>query len=125
MISDLQTDTSKLGFIDKEYGYTKKNLDTLLNYFGESITGNFSLSFYSKLSALNGFTNFLYTNRTIDQLKNSGSMRLIRGTIPIGSDPGGYFNYNFATSSWTISASASTYFQWQFPNTAQQFCSCI
>lgn len=78
MISDLQTDTSKLGQIDKNHAKTKRHLDSLLIHFGESITGHFSPAFYNNLSALFGFTNFLYTNRTIDQLKNSGSMRLIR-----------------------------------------------
>jgi hypothetical protein len=79
MIEDLQTDTMNLLKLDEEFLKIESRLDTVLRSFDEGIhiyseswTRNFILS--HKM----GFPDFYYTDRTIQQLKNSGGMRLIK-----------------------------------------------
>jgi len=79
MIEDLQTDTMNLSKLDEGFLKIELRLDTVLRSFDEGIhvyseswTRNFILSHRM------GFPDFYYTDRTIQQLKNSGGMRLIK-----------------------------------------------
>ena len=82
MIGDLQTDTANLSVSIIGFKEIEERLDTLIREFDESIiaysdawTRSFILSFRG------GYPDFYYTDRTIQQLKNSGGMRLIKNEI--------------------------------------------
>ena len=77
MISDLKTDTSKLASIDNNYRIFIKYQDSLMKNF-KLLEGNFKVPLFLYLSSLSGYPDFIYTDGTIQQLKNAGGMRLIR-----------------------------------------------
>jgi hypothetical protein len=78
MINDLKTDTTKLGFIIEAYGKTSRYQDTLIHSVLDTETG-FSKDFCRAYTGItSGFPDFVYTDATIQQLKNSGGFRLIR-----------------------------------------------
>lgn len=80
MVEDLNADTTKLGSIIKSHARVENGLDFLIDHFEEFVTGQQSPAAFEDrvVQSLNGFADFQYTDRTIDQLKNSGGMRLIR-----------------------------------------------
>ena len=79
MIEDLETDTSN--FSELIYGFEKKEtlFDSVILGFNEN-TGNYNHEWAQKFlrSVRGGFPDFYPTDRTIQQLKNSGGLRLIR-----------------------------------------------
>ena len=77
-IEDLHTDTTKISTYLKDNHSILDGLDTLLQHFEEFASGHFSVVFIKYGWALNGYTDFSYTDRTIRQLKNAGGLRLIR-----------------------------------------------
>ena len=77
-LEDLKTDTTNLGLLSLTNKIIIQELDSLLFYYDEFATGRCSPGFTKYSSGLNGFIEFNYTDRTIQQLKNSGGMRLIR-----------------------------------------------
>lgn len=81
MTVDLATDTSKLGLIIRHYSLVTRGLDSILLNFDKLIEGRYSAAFMKFRGSLDGFTDFIYTDRTIEQLKSSGSMRLIRKQV--------------------------------------------
>jgi hypothetical protein len=79
MIEDLQTDTANLSVVITGFQKNEKLLDTVIRGFDENVhrfsaawTRDFILSFRG------GFSDFYHTDRTLQQLKNSGGMRLIK-----------------------------------------------
>lgn len=80
MVEDLNADTVKLTIIIRDHNNVIKGLAYMMDHFEEFVSGQFSPDFYKTQFAqsLNGYTDFQYTDRTIEQLKNSGGMRLIR-----------------------------------------------
>lgn len=79
MIEDLQTDTLNLSDVHEGYLKKERMLDTVIANFDEGVRS------YSPAWARNflksyrtGYPDFYYTDRTIQQLKNSGGMRLIK-----------------------------------------------
>jgi hypothetical protein len=80
MVEDLNADTVKLAAIIKSHDRVEKGLDFVINHFEEFISGQLSPAYFKEqmIQSLNGYADFQYTDRTIDQLKNSGGMRLIR-----------------------------------------------
>jgi len=79
MIEDLQTDTANLSVVIAGFQRKEMRLDTVIRGFDENIHSfseawvrNFILSFRS------GYPDFYHTDRTLQQLKNSGGMRLIK-----------------------------------------------
>ena len=77
MIEDLKTDTAKLAFIINDNKLLLNPLDSLLQYFDE-IENGYDNPAMRNLSGILGFTDFHPTDRTIQQLKMAGNMRLIR-----------------------------------------------
>jgi hypothetical protein len=78
MIKDLQTDTANLsatiiGFkqIESRFDSVVRGFDENINKYSGSWAHNFLLTFKG------GYPDFFYSDRTIQQLKNSGGMRLI------------------------------------------------
>ena len=80
MVEDLHADTVKLAEIIKGHNRVEKGLDFVIDHFEDFISGQLSPAYFKDemIQSLNGYADFQYTDRTIDQLKNSGGMRLIR-----------------------------------------------
>jgi len=78
LIQDIKTDTANINEWSAWYDKITASCDTVLEKF-DSLQNNFSGSarvnfFY----VLDGFPDFIYTDRTMQQLKNAGNLRLIR-----------------------------------------------
>jgi hypothetical protein len=84
MINDLKTDTSKLNEVNATYQQIKLMLDTLLMTFSSLNTG-FKGKFFKNLGGIGGYPDFIYTDATIQQLKNSGGFRILRNRKDIDS----------------------------------------
>ncbi len=78
MTVDLAADTSKLGIIMRHYAEIRMGLDSILANYQQFSEGHYTPAFFQYERALFGFADFIYTDRTINQLKSSGGMRLIR-----------------------------------------------
>jgi hypothetical protein len=78
MIEDLQTDTANLSLIIEGFGIIENRFDSTLRGFSQG-SQNFSENWTKKfiLTFRGGFPDFYQSDRTIQQLKNSGGMRLI------------------------------------------------
>ena len=76
-LEDLSMDTMYYSQLLSENAKVIEGLDTLLSYYDEFATGKYSPTFMEFSWAVNGFTMINYTERTIQQLKNSGGLRLI------------------------------------------------
>ena len=77
MVEDLQKDTSQVFGLSKKLIKIEKSIDSIFMYF-EDLHKGFSPVLYRNLNATYSFSIFIYTDRTIQQLKNSGGMRLIK-----------------------------------------------
>lgn len=83
LIRDLKIDTANLTNFIVEYLMTKNKIDTILANFDE-FTKHFSLSAGQNLfNIIYYHRDFIYSDRTMQQLKNAGGLRLIN---PIASD---------------------------------------
>lgn len=79
MIEDLQTDTANLSATINGFKEIESRFDTVIRGFDESIkkySSSWTRSFL--LSFKGGYPDFYHADRTIQQLKNSGGMRLIK-----------------------------------------------
>jgi len=78
LISDVKTDTANITVWVGGFNQIKKSCDTILNNF-DSLSKSFPVKVRRDyILVIGGFPDFIYTDRTIQQLKNSGGMRLIR-----------------------------------------------
>ncbi len=77
MIEDLQNDTTNLTSVIKTFKLIDKKLDTILMLYPKFSTG-YNDTIYRNINAAYGYPDFIYSDRTMLQLKNSGAMRLIR-----------------------------------------------
>jgi hypothetical protein len=77
LIDDLATDTTNLQVIIDNFKQRDLNLDTLLTLYPR-LAGGYDKTLHKKLAAITGFADFIKADRTMQQLKNSGGMRLIR-----------------------------------------------
>jgi hypothetical protein len=76
MVEDLRTDTLNLSLMGREEDSINHSIDTILLYYNDF--GNPSnLTLNRNIYSLLGYPVFIYTDRTMQQLKNSGGMRLI------------------------------------------------
>ncbi|HEY1871477.1 MAG TPA: hypothetical protein VGG71_10485, partial [Chitinophagaceae bacterium] len=77
MIEDLRNDTLNLAWLGQVDDSINHSIDTILLYYNDF--GNSSnLALNRNIYSLLGYPVFTYTDRTIQQLKNSGGMRLIK-----------------------------------------------
>jgi hypothetical protein len=77
IIEDLRNDTLNLAWLGREEDSINHSIDTILLYYNDF--GNPSnLALNRNIYSLLGYPVFTYTDRTIQQLKNSGGMRLIK-----------------------------------------------
>jgi hypothetical protein len=84
MKEDLEKDTAHLALVAKRFTEKIKALDTLIDYFPDLETG-YPVPFFSNLYHLFFFEDLHPNDRTIQQLKNAGGMRLIRKKIAVDS----------------------------------------
>jgi hypothetical protein len=77
MIEDLQKDTSQVARLSNILLEKQKSIDSIFMYY-EDLQKGFNPVLYRNLEATYGYPIFIYTDRTIQQLKNSGGMRLIK-----------------------------------------------
>jgi hypothetical protein len=84
MINDLKTDTSKLGKNVLEFKQISLEQDSLKNTYRLLLAG-FNQTFYRNLNSLTSYPDFIYTDGTIQQLKNSGGLRLIKNSKVVDS----------------------------------------
>ena len=77
MVEDLQKDTAQVARLSNALLNKQKQIDSIFMYY-ENLHKGFNPVLYRNLEAINGFSIFIYTDRTILQLKNSGGMRLIK-----------------------------------------------
>ena len=78
LIRDLKTDTANISNWVVWLTRIKKSCDTILDNF-IPFTKHYSRLFGRNYSLItNGYPDFIYTDRTMQQLKNSGGLRLIR-----------------------------------------------
>lgn len=75
-IADLKTDTASLGHISDHFIKLAAEIDTFLYYFDEFGKNGMS-KFFMDYALFQGYPDFIYTDRTIQQLKSSGGLRLI------------------------------------------------
>jgi hypothetical protein len=77
LVEDLSTDTANLHETINNFNKRISNIDTLLALFPRLSQG-YNQKLYQKLEAIKGFADFVKADRTMQQLKSSGGMRLIR-----------------------------------------------
>jgi hypothetical protein len=77
LFHDLKADTTKLGNNLASYQRKLSGQDSLIKTYPLLDIG-FNPVFYRNLISIEGFPDFIYTDATIQQLKNSGGFRLVR-----------------------------------------------
>lgn len=79
MVIDIKTDSSNLADMKSAFGYITIQIDSLLPLLkdNEHLEKN-ATEIYQHQVVLNLYKKWTYSDRTIDQLKNSGTFRLIR-----------------------------------------------
>jgi hypothetical protein len=80
MIEDLKTDDIKLDSSIVAFTNQEKNFDTIYSLFPKLSKG-YNHSLRSSLKRIVGYKDFFPTDKTMQQLKNSGGMRLIQSKI--------------------------------------------
>ena len=79
MIVDLKTDSSTLVVMKSSFGLVGTQIDSLKPLLTDNVhLDKNATEIYQHQVYLNLFRKWIYTDRTIDQLKNSGNFRLIR-----------------------------------------------
>ena len=77
LIEDIRADIANVDTIINDYKTKVPRIDSLLLNFGEFMKG-YSPSFQHNISATWGFMDFFPTDRTMQQLKYAGGLRLIK-----------------------------------------------
>jgi hypothetical protein len=76
LIEDLESDTTKFSYLIKRFEISELQIDTVLNMY-HKMTLVYNDTLHRNLPAVIKLPDFIYTDRTMQQLKNSGSMRYI------------------------------------------------
>lgn len=101
MVEDLQTDTANLSKVITNFGKLLSKLDTTLIGFDNGVQ-TFSEKWTNKFirTVGGGFPDFYQSDRTIQQLKNAGGMRLILDeTVTLG-----IINYDASVKDYSLEA---------------------
>ena len=77
MIEDLAVDTTNLSSVISIFSNSEFKMDTVLKMYSKLAIGYYD-TLRRNLQVVRGFPDFIYTDRTMQQLKYSGGMRLIR-----------------------------------------------
>jgi len=78
-VEDLQTDTTNFAFLIGLYKEKTAVLDNLF-YCYDTVTGNFKSNdcLFRIIRCSDGFPDLIYSDRTLQQLKNAGGLRLLK-----------------------------------------------
>ena len=82
MIKDLADDTTNLNIVIKEFVIKDLNIDTLLKMYDKLTTG-YNHTLWRNFSSLSSYPDFISTDQTILQLKNTGGMQLIHRKVAL------------------------------------------
>ena len=85
MREDLEKDTAHLSQIARSFNIKIAALDTLIDYYADLETGGYPHPFFRNVNHLFFFEDLHPNDRTMQQLKNAGGMRLIRKKIAADS----------------------------------------
>jgi hypothetical protein len=77
IMEDLQNDTTKLSKVDSSLLIINTSIDTILMSYDEMPKGA-NPTLFRNINAIYAYPIFIYSDRTIQQLKSSGGMRLIK-----------------------------------------------
>lgn len=97
MIEDLVKDTTRLSHLGRSLSRIEKSIDTILMNYDE-LGKRLSPALYRSIRAIYGYPVFINADRTIQQLKNSGGMRLIKNKKATD----GIMNYDASVRSYKI-----------------------
>jgi len=79
MITDIKSDSSKLAFMKSQFEFVSNHIDSLIPLLNDQeLLDKNATEIYQHQVYLNLYVKWIYSDRTIDQLKNSGNFRLIR-----------------------------------------------
>jgi hypothetical protein len=79
MVIDIKTDSSKLVYMKSKFGFVSTQIDSLIPLLKDhELLDKNATEIYQHQVYLNLFVKWIYSDRTIDQLKNSGTFRLIQ-----------------------------------------------
>ena len=82
MVSDLRSDTAMMNKMSEIFSMVVKHIDSLIPLMQDDMLPREKAEkIYYHSVYLNYFYKWIYTDRTINQLKNSGSFRLVRNKI--------------------------------------------
>lgn len=76
LIEDLTTDTTNLSITIERYDHMELRLDTVLDLFPQLGNG-YNDTLWRNLPQVTNYLDFVYTDRTMQQLKNAGGMRFV------------------------------------------------
>jgi hypothetical protein len=77
MIEDLKMDTTNLGSVIEEFKQNDICIDTILKMYPK-LSDGYNDTLHRNLRTTHGFPDFIYSDRTMQQLKNAGALRLLR-----------------------------------------------
>lgn len=82
MLTDLKADTTNLSRMHKTFSIVRANIDSLIPLLEapDSMSAR-ATDIYRHQVVLTLYTKWIYSDRTIEQLKNSGNFRLIRNKV--------------------------------------------
>lgn len=82
MIEDLKADTSNLRISMEDFTRRDKNFDTIFSNF-DLLKKGYHHSLRTSIDRIVGYRDFFSTDKTLEQLKNSGGMRLIQNKVAL------------------------------------------
>ena len=100
LISDLKTDTANIALSIADFKGSNPYFDTIDNNINH-ITEKYNPSLMFSLKRIIGYRDFITTDKTLQQLKNAGNLRLIQKQLIADSIAG----YDFQVKKFQITAS--------------------
>ena len=77
LVSDLKTDTTNIRLTVEDFNSNNVNFDTIDTYINH-ITDTYNPHLMYSLKKILGYRDFISTDKTLQQLKNAGNLRLIK-----------------------------------------------
>jgi len=84
-VNDIKSDTAQLSSIKVFRLARLNNMDSIILFFAGNSSSTIPLSIHRRMEQLKGYASFYQSSGTLDQLKNSGGLRLIRRRIVVDS----------------------------------------
>lgn len=105
LAADLKKDIQEIDRLDSFRLGREKQLDTLIDLLGKEKLPPYTKEIYRLADTTDGYESFLRNDRTIQQLKNAGNMRLIDETVAAAIM--NYDNYIISEIDWNNRTEAS------------------